>query len=106
MKLPKFLLKHTAKIKDYEGDSGFGESYGDEYTAKCYIEYEREIVRDQEGNEITAEGKMFLPPTYNPPPESKLTLPDFDDAEHTVITTAPQDNPLNGERSHVEVSFK
>jgi len=106
MKLPSFLLKHTAKIEDYEGDSGFGDEYGDEYTVKCRVEYKRQLVRDREGNEVTAEGTMFLPPAYNPPPESKVTLPDFGDAEHDIITTAPQDNPFSGQRSHVEVAFK
>ena len=100
MKLPRSLLIHEVEIEDFEGDGGFGPSYGDPYTVQGYMEYNRKVVRDREGGEVVSEAQFITRPGTSPPPESKLTL---DGNEHEVISVAPYDNPLNDKRFSVEV---
>ncbi len=102
MKLPKSLLIHEADIEDYEGDDGFEEEYGDAYTVNGYMEYNRKVVRDREGNEVVSEAQFITTPDVNPPPESKLT---YNGNEHQVISVAHYDNPLNGKSFSVELNL-
>ena len=100
MKLPKVAQPHTVEVKDYEGDGAYGPTYSDPYEVQGYFQQEREVVKDQEGNEIVSDAQFFTSEDIEPPPESVVT---FNDTEHEVISISPKYNALTGQKSHTEV---
>ena len=100
MKLPKAAQPHTVTIKEYEGDGAYGPTYSDSYEVQGYFQQEREVVKDQEGNEIVSDAQFFTSEDIEPPTESIVT---FNDIEHEVISISPKYNALNGQKSHTEV---
>ena len=100
MKLPKAAQPHTVTIKDYEGDGAYGPTYSDPYEVQGYFQQEREVVKDQEGNEVVSDAQLFTSEDIKPPPESIIT---FNGVEHEVISISPKYNALTGQKSHTEV---
>ena len=100
MKLPKAAQPHTVTIKDYEGDGAYGPTYSDPYEVQGYFQQEREVVKDQEGNEVVSDAQFFTSEDIEPPTESIAT---FNGVEHEVISISPKYNALTGQKSHTEV---
>lgn len=93
------MLPHTVTIELYEGDTSTGPRYGAPVLARAYVEDERKTVRDKQGEEVTSDTKVWLFPTQECPPESRITLPSGRTA--SVITSDLFDFP--GTPSHREL---
>ena len=100
MKLPKAAQPHTVEVKDYEGDGAYGPTYSDPYEVQGYFQQEREVVKDQEGNEIVSDSQFYTSEDVEIPKESIIT---FNGIENEVVSTAPKYNALTGQKSYTEV---
>lgn len=103
MKLPRFLLRETATIAVYEGDTGVGPSYADAVTVRCFREDKRRMVRDATGTEVTSETTIYCPPGTTVTPESRVTV---GGRTTTVITVADHDTNGLPTPDHVEVNLR
>jgi len=99
MKAPKFLFPHSAKYREEGGAYG---DWGEWQDIKdCYMEYKRELVRDDEGDEIVSEATMYLP--ADGPEISTESQVEYDGDQRLVISTQKHDNALTGQTNHIEV---
>ena len=108
MKLPKAAQPHTVTIKDYEGDGAYGPTYSDPYEVQGYFQQEREVVKDQDGNEVVSDAQFFTSEDIEPPPESLIYFPLTEEeleknTKHEVISISTKYNALTGQKSHTEV---
>lgn len=79
--------QHETDVRTYEGHGPYGEQYADPVTVPCFIEGRRQLVRDQNGREVTSEATIYGPAHLGNRflPESTATI---DGQERTVITLA------------------
>ena len=103
MKLFKFLQPHKADYKEYKGSGIEGPVYEDTVEIKGYYQQEREIVKDDDGNEIISNSRFYTSADEDFPPQSIL---DINNRDNEVITASKYYNALNGKLSHVEVALK
>ena len=103
MKMPKFLQNKQATLKKYEGDTPQGPSYEDPVTIKGYYEQEREIVKDDDGNEVISESQFYTSEDIEIPPQSILEI---GERENEVITVSRYEIPITGKFNHQEVALK
>lgn len=74
--IPGWLLRYQVTIEAYIGESTYGPLYGPPVTARAYVEETTRTARSKDGEEITAKDtKLWLFPTQECPPESRVTLP-------------------------------
>lgn len=69
------MLPHTVTIEAYQGDTAYGPTYAAPFEAQAYVEDEIKTVRSQAGEEVVSSTKVWLFPTQECPPESRLTTP-------------------------------
>lgn len=69
------MLPHTVTIEAYLGDTAYGPSYAPAVTARAYVEDEIKTVRNAQGEEVVSSTKVWLFPTQDCPPESRLMTP-------------------------------
>ncbi|MFF3622333.1 hypothetical protein [Streptomyces sp. NPDC002467] len=86
MVIPGWLLRHTVTIEAYLGDTAYGPQYAAPVTARAFVEEKIRTVRNKEGEEVTASTTVYLLPTQECPPESRVTTPSGRTA--SVITSA------------------
>ncbi|MFD6968382.1 hypothetical protein [Streptomyces sp. NPDC059949] len=67
------MLPHTVTIEVYLGDAAYGPTYAAPVTARAYVEDEIKTVRNAQGEEVVSGTKVWLFPTQDCPPESRLT---------------------------------
>jgi len=84
--IPGWLLRHTVTIEPYLGDAAYGPTYGPPMVARAFVEDKIRTVRNERGEEIVASTTVYLLPTQDCPPESRLTTPSGRAA--SVITSA------------------
>ena len=79
--------QHQTDVRTYEGHGPFGEKHADPVTVPCFIEGKRQLVRDQNGREVTSEATIYGPITHGHrfTPESTATI---DGQERTILTIA------------------
>lgn len=79
--------QHETTVRTHEGHGPFGETYADPVTVPCFIEGRRQLVRDQNGREVTSEATI-----YGPAHRGDLFLPEstatVNGDERTIITLA------------------
>ncbi|WP_177167334.1 hypothetical protein [Salinibacillus kushneri] len=105
MKIPPFLLPHKATVEPYLGDGAYGPQYGPGVDYKCRIEYNRQLVRDTEGREVTSNTQgTFEYKGEKIPPESKVTWIDENNQviDEFIVISAPPQTALKNV-SHIEV---
>jgi len=74
--IPGSLLRYTVTIEVYSGESAYGPQYAAPVAARAYVEETSRTVRAKDGEEVTSTAtKMWLFPTQECPPESRVTLP-------------------------------
>ncbi|MFB6811246.1 hypothetical protein [Streptomyces sp. NPDC056387] len=73
--IPGWLLRHQVVIEAYLGDSAYGPTYGPPVTARAFVSEKIRTVRDQRGEEVVASTTVYLLPTQDCPPESRVTTP-------------------------------
>ncbi|MCX4540497.1 hypothetical protein [Streptomyces sp. NBC_01565] len=104
MVIPGWLLRHTVTIEAYLGDSAHGPRYADPVTARAFVEEKARTVRTLKGEEVTASTTVYLLPSQDCPPESRVTT-------HTgrvasVITSALLDGGGLPTPDHREVTLE
>lgn len=99
MKIPKFLLPHTAIVKPFVSNGAYGPVYGDEVTYKCRIEEKNTLVKDSEGKEVVSNTRGFFEYKGEDVPSQSKVI--WNGKEHIVIDSVPQTGLK--EVSHIEV---
>lgn len=93
------MLPHTVTIEIYLGDTAYGPSYAPPVTARANVEDEEKTVRNGQGEEVVSGTRVWLFPTQDCPPESRITTPSG--RVQSVITSSLFEFP--GTPSHREV---
>lgn len=106
MGFPRFLRRHTVTVEAYLGSSAYGPRYAAGTEVTGLLERSTRVVRDQDGNEVTASAtfRTSLDALAVFSPESRVTLPDG----HTtrVIGVAPHDGGGLPTPDHLEVTLE
>lgn len=103
MVIPGWLLRHEVTIEAYLGDTSTGPRYAAAVTARAYVEEKAKTVRNAAGEEVTASTTLWLLPTQECPPESRVTVPSGRTA--SVITSARYDGGGLSTPDHREVTL-
>ncbi|MCX5587544.1 hypothetical protein [Streptomyces erythrochromogenes] len=103
MVIPGWLLRHEVTIEAYLGDTSTGPSYAAPVTARAYVEEKAKTVRGRDGEEVTASTTVWLLPTQECPPESRVTVPTGRTA--SVITSSLYDGGGLPTPDHREVTL-
>ncbi|MFJ6935691.1 hypothetical protein [Streptomyces sp. NPDC101132] len=104
MIIPLWVLRHTVTIEAYLGDSSAGPRYAAPVTARAFVEEKARTVRNAQGEEVTASTTVYLLPTQECPPESRVTTPSGRTA--SVITSARHDGGGLPTPDHREVTLE
>jgi hypothetical protein len=97
--IPGWLLPHTVTIELYQGETAYGPSYAPPVTARANVEDEEKTVRNSRGEEVVSGTRVWLFPTQECPPESRVTTPSG--RVQSAITSSKFEFP--GTPSHREV---
>lgn len=103
MVIPGVLLQHEVTIEAYLGDTSTGPSYGPPVAARAFVEEKARTVRDARGEEVVASTTVYLLPSQDCPPESRVTTPSGRIA--SVITSARRDGGGLPTPDHREVTL-
>ncbi|MFI6317281.1 hypothetical protein ACIBG8_07170 [Nonomuraea sp. NPDC050556] len=98
--LPGWLLRHTAVIKPFEGDSAYGPVYGPPVAVRCLADDERRMVRDDKGVEVVSEITIYMLPGTRCPSGSQVTV---NGRTTTVLASYTRDGGGLPTPDHVEV---
>ena len=101
VKLPRWLLQHTASIEPFAGAGANGPVYDTATVVKCFREDKRRLVRAPNGEQVVSETTLYCLPGTVAPPQSRV---DLGTRVATVITVADRDGGRLPVPSHVEVS--
>lgn len=101
MRAPDVLFQHSAEYRESGGAYG---NYGDwQEIENCYVQYKRQMVRNDEGDEILSEATVFLPSDADEiPPGSELR---YGGDVRSVISCRTYTTPF-GQVNHIEVVLK
>lgn len=99
MVIPGSMLPHTITIEIYQGDTAYGPTYAAPVTVRAYVEDEIKTVRNPDGEEVVSGTRVWLFPSQECPPESRLTTPSG--RVQSAITSSLFDHP--SAPSHREV---
>lgn len=100
MRMPRYLMKRRASIKEYLGESGYGGPvYKAAYTQRCHIEYKSRWIRSSDGDDTITEATVFFP--YIQPIVPIRSIIEIDNKSFTVKESRPMYNL--GRLSHLEV---
>jgi hypothetical protein len=100
MRMPKYLMRRKATIKEYLGESGYGgPQYKAGYSQRCQIQYKRRLIRSAEGEDTVGEATLFFP--YVQPVVPVLSIIEIDNQSFTVKESRSIYNL--GRLSHLEV---
>ncbi|MER5482918.1 hypothetical protein ABT024_06840 [Streptomyces sp. NPDC002812] len=84
--IPGFLLRHEVAIEAYLGDNAYAPLYAAPVIARAFVDEKTQTVRNAKGEEVTVSTTVWLLPTQDCPPESRVTTPSGRVA--SVITSA------------------
>lgn len=78
---------HETTVRTHKGSGPYGETYADPVTVPCFVDARRQLVRDDDGREVTSEATITGPIEHGTRflPESVTTVAG---RERTVITLA------------------
>lgn len=98
MTIPRSILRQSATVEPYEGETGAGgPSYGSPVTVICLIQPHQSLVFGPNSRRVQSRALMFLLPGAVIPPESRVT---FGGTIYRVIDTSDVLGPVGP--SHVE----
>ncbi|GII84597.1 hypothetical protein Ssi03_25870 [Sphaerisporangium siamense] len=102
-RLPALLLAHEASIEPYHGDSATGPTYGAAFTAACFADDQRKMVRGPDAREVTSQTTLYLPLDTDCPVGSRVTV---NGRTSTVLAVARRDGGRLPTPDHLEVSLQ
>ena len=74
--MPGFLLQHTVQVEEYLGSSSKGDLYGPVTPVNCLLEQSTQMVTSPAGESVTSSSSYFARLDHDPPPKSRVRLPD------------------------------
>lgn len=98
-----FVKPHTATLKQLESSGSLGPNFGEEIELEGFFEETRELVRDQDGDEVVSSSRFFTGDLVRPKTGSLL---EFDGVEHDVISYDLHRSILNGEHAYTVVNLQ
>lgn len=101
--IPGIVLVHMVTIEPYQGDGAYGPQYGAPVTARALVEETVRTVRNERGEEVVSSTTVYLLPSQDCPPESRVTTPTGRVA--SVITSALHDGGSLPTPDHREVTL-
>lgn len=95
------LLRHSATVTPYLGDTGIGETWDDDaaFTVKCWFSTERKVVRTARGDEILADASFICRPTADLSEKDKV---ERDGQSYLISEIRPAEGPHSA-TNHQEV---
>ncbi|MFG2976301.1 hypothetical protein ACGFYY_25375 [Streptomyces sp. NPDC048331] len=102
MVIPGWMLPHTVSIEAYLGDGPYGPHYAAPVSARAYVEDTVETVRDERGEEVVSSTRVWLHPSQECAPESRMITPSG--RVQSVVTSSLLVFP--GTPSHREVRLR
>jgi hypothetical protein len=100
MKLPDYLQRMEVTVKPKLSDGAHGPIYDNKYQINGYFQEERELVRDDEGDEVVSNSQLFTSEKIDLKKGSIIT---FEGNEHTVMRTSQKRNAMTGKFHHTQV---
>lgn len=101
MRIPRYLMRRTATIKEFLGESGYGgPQYKAPYSQRCFIQYKSRWIRSSDGDDTITEATVFFP--YVQPVIPVQSIIQIDNQELTVKESRPIYNNM-GRLSHLEM---
>ncbi|OPC83008.1 hypothetical protein B4N89_20560 [Embleya scabrispora] len=70
------LLAHVVTVETYAGEGSHGSVYGPPAPVSCLLSQVTQLVRAPDGREVTSSASYITHPVHDPPPGSRVTLPD------------------------------
>jgi hypothetical protein len=103
MEVPDWLLVHTVTVEPQTGTGPYSDQYGPAVPVQCFVNYTRQLVRNQAGAEVVSEATVYTTLDQTPlfPLDSRVTLPDGSVAY--VIKSSPHNDGGMGAPQHLEV---
>lgn len=74
--IPGFLLQHTLTVEAYRGSSSKGDLYEAPVEVSCLLDERLQMVTSPGGEKVTSSSSYITTLAHNPPPKSRVTLPD------------------------------
>lgn len=104
MNLPGWLQRHTVEVEAYLGDGAYGPIYAAPVTVRCLIDDTRRLVRNANGDEVTAETTLYVGDLdANIPPESRVTV---NGRTTTVLSVSRHDGAGLPTPNHLEIAVE
>lgn len=100
--IPAFLLKHEVVVEPYLGETGTGPSYGAPTNVRCFREDVRKLVRNEVGEQVVSESRVFCLPGTVAPPKSRVQV---NGRQAFVIITKDHNSGTPEPLDHVEVAL-
>jgi hypothetical protein len=99
----RISLRDTVAVQPYEGEGAFGPVIGDPVDVQCKASFQRQLVRNADGEEVVSELTLYVHPADEShfAPGAVVTYGDY---ESTVLGVAPQGRP--GETVLVKVTCR
>jgi hypothetical protein len=101
--VPAWLLRHTATIEPYLGNSATGPLYGPPVTVACFVDAKRRMVRDATGTQVVSNTTIICPLSTVAPAESKVT--NANGTNGTVLQSLRRDGGGLPTPDHLELSL-
>ena len=101
--IPVWMLRHTATIEVYQGETPSGPVYGLPTVVKCLADDKRRLVRDDKGTEVISESTIYCLPSEQAPAESRVTV---NGRTSTVIVSGRPDGGGLPTPDHLEVHLR
>ena len=102
MKLLNSMQPHTVLLIPLLSSGAMGDNWGDSFEIKGYMEEEMQLVRDQEGDEVTANSVFYTSEELDIKKGSKL---EWDD-EYYVMKVERKYNALSGQLAYTALYLR
>jgi len=101
--IPAWLLRKTAVIEPFEGNSSKGPVYGDPVEVRCFFLEQTRVVVGPDGESVTSSTTVYTRLDVECPAKSRVTLPTG--RRSTVIQAVPQDSGGLPTPDHLEIQL-
>lgn len=74
MKIPPFLLTQRVSVRNYIGETAYGQTWGDPREVKVRVESRKRVAVGAQGADVNVQATVFCLPDEDIPVESIVTL--------------------------------
>lgn len=107
MAIPASWLPQQVSIEVYQGDTAYGPLYSSALGQPARVEFSNGITKDREGQDTVYNARIFLLPSAQVAPQSRITYTDSTGRSYSLIaiTVAPMAD-FRGQTNHLEVEAR